>query len=152
MTYFRDLDLVRYHDGPCCADDWQCPLLAVGWLENGYDYPTGVCPSQVTGKLAELRSQFGVAFPAHSFRGWHACSMCTEEVEMLRDSHVNLFIPGREVVYLATGRVDHYIDVHSYAPSTAFIDALMACPDPRSGEYKATLLRLNRGQQPPLFL
>jgi hypothetical protein len=151
MTYFKDLDLVRYHDGPCCSDDWHCPLLAIGWLEKGHDYPTGICPSQVIERLTELRSKFGIAFPAHSFRGWHACSMCGEGTELLRDSHINLFIPGRDVIYLATGRVDHYIDVHSYVPSTAFIDAILACPDPESAEYKAALLRLNRGQRPPLF-
>jgi hypothetical protein len=152
MTYFNDLDLVRYHDGPCCADDWQCPLLAIGWLERGHDFPTGICPEQVTGKLAELRRQFGSAFPAHSFRGLHACSLCDGTVEWLHESHINLFIPGREVVYLVTGRVDHYIDAHSYAPPAAFIDAVLTCPDPRSAEYRKTLLRLNREQQPPLYL
>jgi hypothetical protein len=152
MTYFKDLDPVCYHDGPCCADDWQCPLLAIGWLERGHDFPTGMCPPEVTEKLAELRRQFGAAFPAHSFRGLHACSICDGGAEYLRESHINLFIPGREVVYLATGRIDHYIDVHSYAPPIAFIDAALACPDPRSAEYKTALLRLNREQQPPLYL
>ena len=152
MTYFKDLDFIRYHDGPCCADDWHCPLLAIGWLENDHDYSTGICLPQVTERLAELRRQFGAAFPAYSFRGWHACSMCNEQPELLRDSHINLFIPGREVIYLTTGRVDHYINVHSYAPPMEFIDALMACPDPRSAEYKAALRRLNGDQEPPLFL
>ena len=151
MTYFNDLDLVRYHDGPCCADDWHCPLLAIGWLESGHDYPTGICPAQLIDKLATLRSRFGDVFPAYSFRGWHACSICTAECDSLHDSHINLFIPGLDVIYLATGRVDHYIDVHSYVPPKAFIDAIMACPDPGSAEYGATMLSLNKGQQPPLF-
>ena len=110
MTYFKDLDLVRYHRGPCCADDWHCPLLAVGWLESGHNYPTGVCPPRVTERLAELRAKFAAAFPAFSFRGWHSCSMCDGGVELLRDSHINLFIPGLDVLYLTTGRADHYID------------------------------------------
>ena len=152
MTYFKDLNPVRYHDGACCVDDWYCPLLAIGWLEKGHDFPTGICPSRVIDRLTELRSKFRTAFPAHSFRGWHDCSVCSEEVGLLHDSHINLFIPGRDVIYLATGRVDHYIDVHSYVPPKAFIEALMMCPDPESVEYKAALLRLNRGQQPPLFL
>jgi len=151
MTYFNDLDLVRYHRGPCCADDWHCPLLAVGWLESGHDYPTGVCPSRVTERLTELRAKFAAAFPAFSFRGWHSCSMCDGGGELLRDSQINLFIPGRDVLYLATGRADHYIDFHSYVPPVAFVDALMACPDPDSAEYKAALLGLNKGQEPPLF-
>lgn len=32
MTYFQDLNPIRYHDGPHCADDWQCPLFAVGFV------------------------------------------------------------------------------------------------------------------------
>lgn len=152
MTYFKDLDLVRYHDGSCCADDWHCPLLAIGWLEKDHDYPSGICSSQVVERLAELRPMFAAAFPAHSFRGWHICSMCSEKTELLHDSHINLFIPGHEVIYLATGRVDHYINTHSYVPPMEFVDALMMCPDPRSAEYQSALLRLNRGQQPPLSL
>jgi hypothetical protein len=145
MTYFKDLDLIRYHDGPCCADAWHCPLLAIGWLEKGHDYLSGICPPQLVERLTELRSMFAVAFPAHSFRGWHTCSMCSGETKLLRDSHINLFIPGLEAIYLATGRVDHYINTHAYVPPMAFVDALMMCPDPRSAEYQAALLRLNKG-------
>jgi hypothetical protein len=77
--------------------------------------------------------------------------MCDGGGELLRDSHINLFIPGLDVLYLATGRTDHYIDFHSYVPPVAFVDALMACPDPDSAEYKAALLGLNKGQEPALF-
>ena len=78
--------------------------------------------------------------------------MCDGRLKLLHDSHINLFIPGRDVLYLATGRADHYIDFHSYVPPLAFIGALMACPNPESAEYKAALLRLNKGQEPPLFV
>lgn len=78
--------------------------------------------------------------------------MCSGETGLLHDSHINLFIPRHDVVYLAPGRVDHYIDVHSYVPSTAFIDALMMCPEPGTAAYRAALFGLNKGQQPPLFL
>jgi len=151
MTYFHDLTLIRYHDGPHRADDWQCPLFAVGWLERAHPFSPGPCPPGITEKVAELRDRFRGAFPAYSFRELHACSMCGGTDALLRESHINLFIPGDDVVYLVPGRIDHYIAVHAYAPPAAFIDALMRCPDPASDDYRAALFRLNRGQVPPLF-
>jgi len=156
MTYFKDLELAHYHGhnhgGPHCADDWKCSLLAVGWLEKKKTFSTGSCSSQVVAKLSELRHQFGAAFPQYSCRGLHECSMCRDKAKLLRESHVTLFIPGKDVIYMTPGRVDHYIDIHSYAPPQAFVDAVLLCPDPGSPQYEATLRRLNGGQQPPLWL
>ena len=150
MTYFRDLDLVHYHYGPHSADYWQCPLLAIGWHEEE-PISTGHCPIHVVERLVELRHQFAEAFPEYSFRGLHACSLCGGDESTLRNSHINLFVPGGDVMYLATGRVDHYIAVHGYAPPSEFIDAVMDCPDPRSAQYAVAVLRINRGERPPLF-
>ncbi len=105
----------------------------------------------VVERLVELRHQFAEAFPEFSFRGLHECSLCGGDENILRGSHVNLFIPGDDVMYLATGRVDHYIEVHGYAPPPKFMDAVLNCPDPRSARYAAVLLGLNRGERPPLF-
>jgi hypothetical protein len=156
MTYFKDLESVHYHGdnhgGPYCADGWKCSLLAVGWLEKNEIYSTGSCSPQIPAKLSALRHQFGAAFPAYSFRGLHECSMCDDGRRLLHDSHINLLIPGKDAIYMAPGRLDHYIDMHSYAPPPEFVDAVLLCPDPRSPEYKASLLRLNGGQQHPLLL
>lgn len=155
MTHFKDLEFAHYHGhshgGPHCADEWKCSLLAVGWLEKNESLPTGSCSSLVIAKLTELRHQFEVAFPRYSFRGLHECSMCDGEAKLLHESHVNLFIPGKDVIYMTPSRVDHYIDMHSYGPPQDFIDAVLLCPDPRSNQYKTILTRLNRGQQPPLW-
>lgn len=150
MTHFRDLELIRYHNGPCDAEQWHCPLLALGWLERGKPFAIGVCKLIFIEKLVELREQFKLAFPEFSFRGLHECSMC-ENGGGLNDSHVNLFIPGKKVVYLAPGRVDHYIQAHEYLPPQEFIEAVLSCPDPRSNRYASALINLNLGKRPPLF-
>ena len=38
MSYFRDLELCRYHSGPFDSSNWNCPLLSIGWLERTEDY------------------------------------------------------------------------------------------------------------------
>jgi len=151
MTQFRDLDLIHYHNGPCDAEQWQCPLLAVGWLERGDPYTTGECSPLFVEKLNELREQFKSSFPEFSFRGLHVCSVCESDNGGLRDSHVNFFIPGKKSIYLAPGRIDHYIHDHAYLPPQEFLEAVLSCPDPRSAPYSAKLNELNHGKRPPLF-
>jgi len=151
MTHFRELELIRYHNGPCDADEWHCPLLAVGWLEREESFTTGACPPSVLEKLRDLRGQFNLAFSEFSFRGLHECSFCETGVRALSDSHINFFIPGKDVIYLAPGRVDHYIQAHAYLPPQEFIEAVFGCPDPVSSEYTFALKELNHGRRPPLF-
>src|SRR5262249_21190553 len=114
MTYFADFSLCTYHDGPFQADSWQCPLLSVGWLDHPNAFPTGGWLAQdVRDRLAFLRFAFAEAYSAFEFRGLHTCSFCVAEGmkvshAWLRDSHVNLFVPGTDCVFVAPGRVDHY--------------------------------------------
>jgi hypothetical protein len=151
MTHFQDLDAVHYAGGPHDADNWNCPLLAIGWLERGKPFSTGTSSAAWIDKLLTLRNSFGEAFEAYSFRGWHECSICETASGTLEESHVNLFIPGRGVIFLATGRVDHYMTAHGYAAPQAFIDAVMECPDPTTAAYAQVLFELNGGKRPPLF-
>lgn len=151
MTHFVDLELIQYHNGPCDADQWQCPLLAIGWVERGEPFATGPCQLGVVEKLLELQTQFKLVFPEFSFRGMHKCSICGNGSDALNSSHVNLFIPGKEAVYLAPGGVDHYIQTHSYLPPQEFLEALLGCPDPGSMKYAIALRDLNHGKRPPLF-
>jgi hypothetical protein len=69
----------------------------------------------------------------------------------LDNSHINLFIPHRGFVFVAPGRVDHYIEVHQYLPPESFIDALLTCPSPLSVEYRDAIRASNRGVDAPLF-
>ena len=44
----------------------------------------------------------------------------------------------------------HYIQAHSYLPPSAFVEAVLRCPDFESEEYGKALRVANRGMEPPL--
>jgi len=153
MSYFSDLDLCRYHRGALDTESWHCSLVAIGWLERDSEYSRGV---GTTGEFIEqlefLRQGFESEFSAHSFRGFHECTLCevnAEKSNLLINSHVNLLIPSKNCVYVAPGRVDHYIEDHGYLPPLEFVNAVMACPDPREPEYDQNLKKANGGHEPP---
>jgi hypothetical protein len=156
MTYFADFSLCTYHGGPLHADSWQCPLLAVGWLEHPNGFSTGGRLAQdVRDRLAFLRFAFVEAGAPFLFRGLHSCSLCVAEgIDVSRarllDSYVNILVPGTDCVFVAPGRVDHYVEKHGYLLPDVFLRALMLCPDPRSTDYEAALLRVNGGRNLPL--
>ena len=156
MTYFADFSLCAYHRGPFHADSWQCPLLAIGWLEHPNECSTGGRLAQdVRDRVAFLRFSFAEAYGSFPFRGLHDCSWCVAEGidarrARLGDSHVNIRVPGTDCVFVAPGRIDHYVEKHGYLLPDAFVRALMQCPDPRDGDYEAALLRVNGGRNLPL--
>jgi len=155
MTHFADFSPCTYHSGPFHADSWECPLLAIGWLEHPNDFATGGRLTQdVRDRLAFFRFAFAEAYSPFSFRGLHDCSLCVAEGldvrhAWLRDSHVNILVPGTDCVFIAPGRVDHYVEKHSYSLPDVFVHALMQCPDPRDSDYEAALLRVNGGRNLP---
>jgi hypothetical protein len=74
--------------------------------------------------------------------GLHNCSFCAANdphSSELPASSSNLFIPGNSVVFVAPGRIDHYIEAHSYLPPKQFITAVLPCPDLHSDEYREAL-------------
>jgi hypothetical protein len=156
MTYFVDFSLCTYHSGPLHADSWQCPLLAVGWLEHPNSFSTGGLMAQdVRDRLAFLRFAFAEAYSRFVFRGLHTCSLCVAQGTdarraWLRDSDVNILVPGTDCVFVAPGRVDHYVEKHGYLLPDVFLRAPMQCPDPRNSDYEAVLLRVNGGSISPL--
>ena len=152
MTYFQDLTCCDYHSGPFDTKNWRCPLLAVGWLEYPKRYSRGVVDNHVLDKLKLLSDHFKFAFPQYLFRGLHKCSLCGDGEDLwLDNSHVNIFVPGKDVVYIAPGRIDHYIRVHNYCPPEDFINAVNLCPDPTSLKFSERLRQANRGEDCPLY-
>lgn len=155
MAHFRDLAPCTYF-GPT-----RIPLLAVGWLEAGHEVPPGpIPPEDVLTKLAEMlevRSSYG-------FLGWHDCDLCrlgvgprllrfmlgsmssSVEVEMgIR----NLFVPAKDVAYVAPSLIFHSVDSHGYGPPLEFIEAVRACPEPKSAEYAAAVQAIFRTAPTP---
>ena len=156
MAYFADFSRCTYHRGPLHADSWHCPLLAVGWLEHPNGFSTGGRLAQdVRDRLAFLRFAFAEADAPFLFRGLHTCSLCVAEGTdvsraWLLESHVNILVPGVDCVFVAPGRVDHYVEKHGYLLPNVFLRALMLCPDPRNSDYEAGLLRVNGGHPTPV--
>jgi hypothetical protein len=87
--------------------------------------------------------------------GWHTCSICManglRSQALLASSHTTIFVPGDGIVFIAPGAVDHYIEVHSYLPPADFVDAVFACPDLGSPEYRQALRAANGGVEAPLW-
>jgi len=53
----------------------------------------------------------------------------------------NLYIPGDGRIYVAPSMIVHYIDRHEYSPPQEFCEAVMACADMDSMDYKNAILK-----------
>jgi hypothetical protein len=150
--YISDLTPCHYHSGPFDADNWAVPLLAVGWLDLDHPYRQGQAPLKLMLRFEELREQSGRAYPQFRFRGLHNCSFCNlpDIHPPIRSSCDNVFVPGRGVVYVATGGMSHYMQAHAYMPPLAFMDAVFGCPDIASEDYRVALIHANTGEAIPL--
>jgi|SRR6516164_5096908 hypothetical protein len=153
MAYFADFSACSYHRGPFDAGSWRCPLLAIGWLEYPNEFPKGGrLAEDVRDRLAFLRFAFSQAHSSHVFRGWHDCSWCRADgvKATLHDSHINILVPDVNRVFIAPGRIDHYVERHGYLLPKEFLGALMQCPDPRDSNYETMLASANGGVGSPL--
>ncbi len=151
MTHFPDLSPLYYHSGPLDSDEWNCPLLAIGWLDSEFTFQTGGTPKGLAAHIESLRNASWDSFPQYVFRGLHGCTLCNDGT-YLSESCVKLFIPGDHKVYVAPGRIDHYIDHHNYQPPEEFLQTLVMCPDPKSPEYWAALKSSNGDDAIPLLM
>lgn len=80
---------------------WHPSLLrAVGWLELGKPYSTGLIDGKILDSLTELRVQ---AWQPILLWGYHQCDLCSREKGPL--GVTNLFIPGDGFLYVSP--VDH---------------------------------------------
>ncbi len=132
MAYYADLSPCNYFDGLLQVRT----LLAVGWLEPGYPYASGDPGAEVYDRLQEFR--WGLAWqPVASF-GSHACWLGSCRYGSFY-SHKNIFIPGRDVVYVAPEGIVHYICCHDYLPPAEFCAAVLASPSEGSPKYFAAL-------------
>jgi len=124
-------------------------VLAVGWIEAGRPFSTGVTPRAVVEHLNEhlahskrLREDSGITVFEACF-----CSICWDagvgnswddwaEKRSCPEESANIYIPFQEGVYISPGLVIHYIQEHSYRPPDEFIENVLVCPSPNSEEYK----------------
>ena len=148
--HFEDSSLISYHSGPYDSDEWSCPLLAIGWLEDPQPYNKGKTSSEFRRKLQALVDASQPMYPQYYFRGMYNCSFCDKQEYSGIWSQQNIFVPGDGVVYLSPGGISHYVSDHSYKPPQSFIDAVLQCPDYGSAAYCDVLKEVNHVIDPPL--
>lgn len=119
---------------PAVADH----ILAVGWLERPFDFPTGPTPPEVFNRLAEFARNPWQPFVS---AGYYQCSLCQFGGE--KSGTANLFIPHLGKIYVCPELISHYINAHYYSPPVEFCEAVMACPPMDSMEYKRLLIACN---------
>jgi hypothetical protein len=149
--HFHDLTLCRYQDGPFDPDNWRVPLFAIGWLEHPHQFTDGEVPRALASTLREMANS--PLAMSYAFWGMHTCSLCVALNRRAPEqpwSQRNIFIPGRNVVYLSPSGIDHYMDVHSYRPPQEYVDAVTSCPAYGSNEYWNALRAANLSHDVPL--
>ncbi len=130
MATFADLDPLPYFGEKAAAS-----LRAVGWLGPDRPFQTGPIANEVYRRLRRLLK--GPFQPFVAF-GIHTCELCQHEGEA--SGGANLFVPAGGVLYVCPELILHYVNAHGYRPPAAFCEAVMACPDTRSMEYKRLFL------------
>lgn len=111
-------------------------IRAIGWLELGKSFSTGPIPSTTFERLAALISDFWD--PVQTI-GFHQCDLCQFTPEASGTGV--LYVPSMSnIIYAAPVLLSHYVNAHHYRPPDAFLESVLACPPPRSSEYRRLLL------------
>lgn len=142
MTWFEDLSPCSWFDNP------EAPgrILAVGWLEGDQPYTQGLVQKEVVNNL--IRLTYARPWAPGYFLGFHECSLCLQSGiprEQVARGGANLFVPGEHCVYVAPSLIEHYIDVHGYAPPPPFCQAVVVCPRMNSENYFQALMVQSNG-------
>jgi hypothetical protein len=130
MTFCADLAPLDYF-GPELAK----VCVAVGWLDREFPFATGPSDVRVYRRLQELRRD---PFQPFIAAGGHLYNLCQFDAE--GSDGTNLFIPAHGSLLVAPALVVHYVNAHHYQLPPTFADAVLACPDMRSMDYKRLFL------------
>lgn len=114
----------------------------VGFLAAGAEFPTGSVPAPFFEKLSVLARENWVPFVRAG--PLDPCPLC--QFPRLHDSYAAggefIFVPGTDVVYVASALVVHHIAAHWYVPPESFMEAVLRCPPMRSGAYYRALMAI----------
>lgn len=125
------------------------PFKSVGYLSRDRDYPKGETLDSVFDRLASLAMQ-----PLYCCAGHHDCDLGScgsglphpelkwRGVTIPRWCSADILVPDQTFVYVAPALILHYIRVHRYLPPACFTDAVLACPEPASDEYRSEIRRI----------
>jgi hypothetical protein len=129
VTHFDDLSECDYF-----GDEHAHALRAVGWLALDNAFPTGRTDLHGFAKLKELLID---PWQPMVFGGVHDCEFCQFDPP---HSHANLFVPNGCLIFVCPELIVHYIAAHHYRPPDEFWNAVTACPNTRTMQYKKLLL------------
>jgi len=87
--------------------------------------------------IEKLRTLTRKPWQLFASAGLHQCDLCQFNGPFFKD---NLFIPYKGNVYVAPVAIVHYVESHWYRPPEVFIEAVSACPEMNSMEYKKAIL------------
>ena len=156
-SHLADLAIAHFEDLTPCTYQRFNParrnlVLAVGWLQRGYEFNRGDVPERVLDRLAEFAIT-PMPQPGGVFAGHHECDLCPERIEskypparwhFRSSSHRNLYIPFEGRVYVSPESVGHYITEHGYCPPEPFLNAVESCPAVDGEEYREQTWRFFR--------
>lgn len=132
MTWYSDLS-------PCDYFGTSEPhrLLAVGWLTEDKSFPQGQVAPEVLSKIERLAES---ALHIFVYRGFHICELCgplanenlvdADRRRVQSSSHLNIFVPCADKIFVAPQCLPHYIAAHGYCPPEEFCKAVLRCPEP----------------------
>jgi hypothetical protein len=122
--YFDDLTPYSYAIPRPLPD-----VVNIGWLKEGFDFSTGVVPSNFFEKIKLLIAKCSV----NKSRGFHECDICkSEDRETIIYNEKIFYLGASEIwirgnnnrIYASPDMIFHYLRCHSYMPPKEFIDAV----------------------------
>ena len=109
----------------------------IGYLYHGDNFSTG---ETTTAHFDELKTiinndvnPIGVASG-----GIHQCNLCQFDGPIGKS--IDIWIPHGSTMFVCPSLITHYIAAHRFLPPSDFLDAVLACPDMQSMEYKKAFL------------
>jgi hypothetical protein len=146
MSYFPDLSPCTYFPRQ------QARLIAIGWLEPRNEYQKGDVSKDFLKALVTLLKDPWEPLIA---LGYHCCSFCRleEEFSTYKDLELpigarNVYIIGKDQVYVAPSLIEHYIENHEYQPPLEFQTAVMLAARTRKKDYEKKLKKIFEDQIP----
>ena len=130
MAWFADLSPCDYF-----GSDAASSLKAIGWLECGREFRTGIVERRIYDTLVALCHE---PWQPTVALGIHGCQLC--RYEPFASNGANVFIPGNGFLYVCPALITHYMNAHGYLPPEEFCSAALACPAMRSLDYMKALL------------
>jgi|HubBroStandDraft_6_1064221.scaffolds.fasta_scaffold334625_2 hypothetical protein len=125
-------------------------LRAVGWLARWHDYARGEVSAEFMGALVGLLVE---PWQPLEYDGVHQCPFCRFTggpgtvrfgFTTVSVGNSNLFVPAKDVIYVAPSLIAHYVDAHDYAPPEQFQQAVLTCPAMRSFAYLKAIRERSR--------